>query len=865
MPSGSKVKATAPSGRKVKFAAEAEVPESVSEASESSEEQDDSPEESEDSQEELADSQEELEDALDEVMGDVVDEVVEDVLEELDPNWQDPYESDPTDMSNDDAGAEGCDNHNQLSDIDMTDSDAEDDTSHTEDDALDTLSLNHLLSSGSPSAAPRPPDSGIAIPEDAFLMRTRGMARKETPSEVSGEAAPEAPPKSATRARSRPVSNATPRPGAEAASKTPEPVTKAPPRDPPAPMFRTPRTYMEPTAPTGPSPAPRPAAPRSAPPLSGAAACQTAAKPGNAGGDVPDLKITYHPIAGDASHVGDVPDMKITHHPIAGDASHGGDVPHFKITYHPIAGDSSHGAGSETLGFEPLSSVSPPPESLKAPKERYSRERTAVSTEESVLLKVPTEGGAREKSVSPKTPKERSAREKSVLTDNSASTVPASSGRGPPSSMTSFFTPHSGRKKAPLPRKKLDEAIAKMRQAMEPETKPTQPEDGAPLCPEIGVPPGCDPLKKDKNDIAYGHSYKVQVEDFPTVDLRTQEKYLATDNRISKELEDVRRDVAGWAAEYFGSKKKSDKEWAYDFGSQASEELLRLIQGVAVAPGMGTAEDWERLLLDDEQRAAVVEGVFWLVMREHVFGSLLFGAQVEQLKILKADELRYVNADAFKRTAERGLKVRKFLGVVKSGPALYPDYFAEMAASLTASLYKLFRPMLPVWNERQADQKRNDFLAEMHDYVVRCARLSVLMRLDCATVYMMHRSSPLGQAFDGDQADFWSAKQKGQLHTTNPRTLPKRETMRMTDTHIKEMNKRLWKLHPNKTIVTRVWVRDQIVAYRQGGWRKGDEKKGFRTRVLSKGIGYGVWGEPTKIGQPRPKLEALVGQFGAYA
>ena len=143
-----------------------------------------------------------------------------------------------------------------------------------------------------------------------------------------------------------------------------------------------------------------------------------------------------------------------------------------------------------------------------------------------------------------------------------------------------------------------------------------------------------------KPDPAKGDSYEMKEGEHVVFDSRETYGYLMHYDDLYKhvsKMQDKILDIGNYFAQWDIGREASAKYLrALDAG--LSEEARTYIGCIATGGPCGLA-GWEEILLDLELRKALVAGMIWKALKEHVFESLWFGAEPHRTK--EMEDLEY--------------------------------------------------------------------------------------------------------------------------------------------------------------------------------------------------------------------------------
>ncbi|KXT05222.1 hypothetical protein AC578_8417 [Pseudocercospora eumusae] len=152
-------------------------------------------------------------------------------------------------------------------------------------------------------------------------------------------------------------------------------------------------------------------------------------------------------------------------------------------------------------------------------------------------------------------------------------------------------------------------------------------------------------------------------------------------------------------------------------------QLVRYIGCLAIGGAKGEA-GWEELVSDQACRKALVVGIVGRALKEHVFGSLWFGATADQLKQLEDMEVspQMVEKDGFSRARKRAEVVKGF----SAGEDDLEFAINKLNLQLSAML-------APFWNEEGRIPATQHW--KLNKIVRKCANVSRTIRQQEDVVY----------------------------------------------------------------------------------------------------------------------------------
>jgi hypothetical protein len=150
------------------------------------------------------------------------------------------------------------------------------------------------------------------------------------------------------------------------------------------------------------------------------------------------------------------------------------------------------------------------------------------------------------------------------------------------------------------------------------------------------------PRNVAKPDPAKGASYAILDEERNiTGDTRQKMAYLQHYDDLYTSLIQLQNYIQGLATAYFSYEVDVQEKsyWLENLGRNLSDEFVRYAGFIGVGGACAVA-GWEEILLTPQLRAALAAGVIWLVLKQHVFSSLYFGAAEEQYELFRDLELQ---------------------------------------------------------------------------------------------------------------------------------------------------------------------------------------------------------------------------------
>ncbi|KAK5663542.1 hypothetical protein OQA88_3973 [Cercophora sp. LCS_1] len=136
---------------------------------------------------------------------------------------------------------------------------------------------------------------------------------------------------------------------------------------------------------------------------------------------------------------------------------------------------------------------------------------------------------------------------------------------------------------------------------------------------------------------------------------------------------------------------------------------------------------WDVLLTSNVHRTYLVIGIIGRVLQNTVFDELLFGANEDQIKMLKVADESTPDIDGFKTNKVRAEQVRDILGA-----RTVPDNFWLSVDKVTIQLVKILLPLLELMDDEFPKQSRErdlrKFYQEIHNIVAEAALLSIFIR-----------------------------------------------------------------------------------------------------------------------------------------
>jgi hypothetical protein len=365
-----------------------------------------------------------------------------------------------------------------------------------------------------------------------------------------------------------------------------------------------------------------------------------------------------------------------------------------------------------------------------------------------------------------------------------------------------------------------------------------------------------------KEDRAAGPSYAIRdlKSGEITGDMRAKMPYVKRDEEMEWELFLLWERIYNIVNKYFdyGIEDKDKGLWLRSLAIRFSNEFVRFAGFIADGGPCGTA-GWEEIFLELELRKALVCGVIWKVLKEHVFANLLFGGTDWQLETLLKMEAEAGDTEGkvhpiydcvdfisnttlgFHRTRERGTYIADVLRQgekgCKDGQYVLPPNFTTAVNNLTSSLYTMLEPLLP---DSTISTRTATILPALHAMIHRAGTLSTEMRLDSNTVYFFPPTSK-DDPFTSTSMHVFSTTHKNWMAHYNNRA----------DWTSADPEKGLTPEKINHIVhyrpLVRITASTGCEAYRQGGWREIDRKKGWRKKTLSKAIVACRWGKQRSI------------------
>ncbi|KAH7065613.1 hypothetical protein B0J12DRAFT_42258 [Macrophomina phaseolina] len=283
-----------------------------------------------------------------------------------------------------------------------------------------------------------------------------------------------------------------------------------------------------------------------------------------------------------------------------------------------------------------------------------------------------------------------------------------------------------------------------------------------------------------------------------------------------------------------------------------------LIIGCVGDGGPTGVKGWLQLFIDALERQTLVCAVIGLVLQEHVFSSLCYGATPEQLKKLHEQvDLKYraYPEDGFTRAQRRYEEIKEILKDAakdkENNPHGLPKGFVSTSKRLAWQLYKLLEPVTRLnteWQEYskppargtelygpdvtmeqkdEGDKSQEGMIYSLYQIVCCAGLLSLCMRLDPDTVYHMQ------PAF---KDEFWNeaemrAFNRSRMVVENP---TKQE---YADDEQEEKDKAQYLLALVRQTIFPGWK-----VYRKGGWRANDKDRGIRECDLERAYVGLRWG-----------------------
>ncbi|EOD51966.1 hypothetical protein UCRNP2_1241 [Neofusicoccum parvum UCRNP2] len=288
--------------------------------------------------------------------------------------------------------------------------------------------------------------------------------------------------------------------------------------------------------------------------------------------------------------------------------------------------------------------------------------------------------------------------------------------------------------------------------------------------------------------------------------------------------------VAEFAREYFDFTVSSKSE------AKLLEHLCKmdvssaLLIGCVADGGPGVAKGWLKIFTDPFERRQLVSGIIGMVLNEHVFSSLCYGAMPAQLlklheeidfkyRLYDPDSKENIPEDGFTRGERRYKAIREIISA-DSNPlrhlGLPPDFIAR-SKLLAWQLHTLLSPILSL----AAKSRREDptaTIAALYAIAAKAGLLALQMRLDRGTVYHAHAAY---------KDEFWAEDEMRAFNRAQMvRANPARQDHGGDEARAREARAKL--------ALVRYTLAPGWKAYKKGGWRKGDKERGVRVTDLTK-------------------------------
>ena len=175
------------------------------------------------------------------------------------------------------------------------------------------------------------------------------------------------------------------------------------------------------------------------------------------------------------------------------------------------------------------------------------------------------------------------------------------------------------------------------RPAVEP---PKAQTDSAPNKPSYQLEPPR-PRNVAKPDPAKGESYAIKKDDDVYFDQRETIGYLMHFQDLHQLVDKMQGNITVCARQFASLEQiahEDEEGYLSSLQRGLTGELRRYAGFIAVGGPCGVA-GWEEIFLNSQLRQALVAGVIWLALKQHVFESLWFGADEELMKKMEAKEL----------------------------------------------------------------------------------------------------------------------------------------------------------------------------------------------------------------------------------
>ncbi|KAK8239280.1 hypothetical protein HDK77DRAFT_428415 [Phyllosticta capitalensis] len=283
---------------------------------------------------------------------------------------------------------------------------------------------------------------------------------------------------------------------------------------------------------------------------------------------------------------------------------------------------------------------------------------------------------------------------------------------------------------------------------------------------------------------------------------------------------------------------------------QMDERAMKIIDEAAYINGR---DDWYELFRDNESRKHLVYAMLGFVMKEFVFGSLCYGADHDQLRILHRDvDVTYCDEpyEGFIRTRIRGKKIAKLWA---TNPNYMHQRFIQQSKELAWQTYELLAPLLALHPDaahhppRPGDtthsarrQHQQRLLRALFELLTRAGRLALHMRLDRHTVYRLlpPRKDAAHTAEDPHVLvlNDASARAANRFENETWPGMPERKQDR-------------WRAAVRDAAFVRISAFPGIVAYKQGGWAERHKKWGLREAWIAPRVVAVRWGKESEEGE----------------
>ncbi|KAL1615079.1 hypothetical protein SLS56_011944 [Neofusicoccum ribis] len=288
--------------------------------------------------------------------------------------------------------------------------------------------------------------------------------------------------------------------------------------------------------------------------------------------------------------------------------------------------------------------------------------------------------------------------------------------------------------------------------------------------------------------------------------------------------------VAEFAREYFDFTVSSKSE------AKLLEQLCKmdvssaLLIGCVADGGPGAAKGWLKIFTDPFERRQLVSGIIGMVLNEHVFSSLCYGATPAQLlklheeidfkyRLYDPDSMENIPEDGFTRAERRYKAIREIISA-DSNPlrhlGLPPDFIAR-SKLLAWQLHTLLAPILSLAVKSRRDDPAAT-IAALYAIATKAGLLALQMRLDRDTVYHAHAAY---------KDEFWAEDEMRAFNRAQMvRANPARQDHGGDAARMREARAKL--------ALVRYTLAPGWKAYKKGGWRKGDKERGVRVTDLTK-------------------------------